>query len=100
MEINFFDRDVIRDPYPLDGEVRARGGVLRTGLLADWMLPVHAAILASRHDTERFSRRVSAPEQATPWFGGVDNMLVVDPPEHTRLRGVMSRAFARKSVEA
>jgi cytochrome P450 len=101
------DRD---DPFPLFAAVRQRGPVHEV-TLADG----HAAWLVTRHDEARTAlsdARLSKDMQAAltaseavvaeglpgPVFAR--HMLVVDPPDHTRLRRLVSAAFSVRRIEA
>ncbi len=100
------DRD---DPFPLFAEVRGRGAVLEV-TLADG----HAAWLVTRHDEARVAlgdARLSKDMQAAlaasdavvaeglPGPAFARHMLVVDPPDHTRLRRLVSAAFSVRRIE-
>jgi len=100
------DRD---NPFPLFAEVRTRGPVQEV-TLADG----HGAWLVTRHDEARRAlgdARLSKDMQAAlaasdavvaeglpgPVFAR--HMLVVDPPDHTRLRRLVSAAFSVRRIE-
>jgi cytochrome P450 len=101
-----YDRD---DPFPLFAELRARGGV-QAVTLADG----HAAWLVLRHDEARAAlndARLSKDMLAALATGGevvaeglpgpafARHMLSVDPPDHTRLRRLVSAAFSLRRIE-
>jgi cytochrome P450 len=104
------------DPYPLYRLIRERAPVLRTsfgeGSIA--LTRYEDCIVALRNP--RLGRgivgpdarpiRSSLPGAADPevrarFFGRAgESMLFTDPPEHTRLRGLVSRAFTPRRVDA
>jgi cytochrome P450 len=100
------DRD---NPFPLFADLRRRSPVQEVRL-ADG----HAAWLVTRHDEARTAlsdSRLSKDMQAALAAGdavvaeglpGPDfarHMLVVDPPDHTRLRRLVSAAFSVRRIE-
>jgi cytochrome P450 len=102
-----YDRD---DPFPLLAEVRELGPVHEV-TLADG----HAAWLVIGHDEARQAlndARLSKDMRAAFASGGgvlaeglpgpdfARHMLAVDPPDHTRLRRLVSSAFSTHRVEA
>ena len=102
-----YDRD---DPFPVFAEVREIGAVHEV-TLADG----HAAWLVVRHDQARAAlndSRLSKDMHAALATGSdvvaeglpgpafARHMLSVDPPDHTRLRRLVSAAFSPRTVEA
>ncbi len=99
------------DPYPLYDEVRATAPLVR-GRLAHLTATHAVAVEVLR--SEDF--RAGADEEALPgplralvaWsrdsraLGPIDppSMLVVEPPDHTRYRRLVSRVFTARAVEA
>ena len=91
---------VRRDPYPTYRALRRRDPVHRSLLLDTWVLARHQDVSFVLRD-DRFS------VERERWRGfqllapapRVASMLVVDPPYHTRLRGLVSRAFTPRTVE-
>src|SRR5438093_9943774 len=96
------------DPYPPYRKLREQGPVYQDGY--SWFLTHYAHIKAIAHDKRLLKGPVTtalvagvAPEvraAAAPFSESIaHNMLRVDPPEHTRLRGLVSKAFTPRTVE-
>ncbi|QFG26244.1 cytochrome P450 [Actinomadura sp. WMMB 499] len=98
-----FSEEFDRDPYALYAELRAEGPVHRIDFPpgADAFLVVghehgHAALNDPRLSKD--TAHSSLPVDPAPYFGGT--MLGMDPPDHTRLRGLVAKAFTPRRVEA
>jgi cytochrome P450 len=100
-----------RDPYPFYRRLRERDPVHRSRAADGWVLSRHADVLAVLSD-RRFSAdernlrrypRLNARQQRAglPDFyeEGFGSMLRLDPPDHTRLRSLVSKAFTSRAVE-
>ncbi len=109
LAFNPFLPEVHEDPYPLYRRLRAEDPVHRSAL-GFWVLTRHADVLAVLRDPRmsrdpRRSERLEllrsstevddllASEEAAP------SMLFVDPPDHTRLRALVNKAFTPGAVE-
>jgi cytochrome P450 len=102
------DPDFIADPYPAYRRLRESAPVWRSPL-GFWVLSRHADIAAVLRDP-RFGRdfegKLSNPGHRAailkePAYRSLAlSMLARDPPDHTRLRGLVSKAFTARRVEA
>jgi len=97
---NPFDPEFRANPYPhfpalLDGPPRQLKLFMPTTLIARY-----ADVITVLHDHERFTvRRPETPyrERIDP-FAGAPTILTADPPVHTRLRKLVSKAFTPRRV--
>jgi cytochrome P450 len=102
-----YNRD---DPFPLFAQVRERGAVHHV-TLADgheaYLVVAYDEARAALNDT-RFSKDMHAAlassgavvAEGLPGPAFARHMLVVDPPDHTRLRRLVASAFSLRRVEA
>ena len=96
------------DPYPTYHALRDEGPVYREG--HTWMVTRHAHIKAVAHDPRLLKGPVTQAlvaglppavrVAAAPFSDSIaNNMLRVDPPDHTRLRSLVSKAFTPRTVK-
>jgi cytochrome P450 len=91
---------VRRDPYPTYRALRMADPVHRSLLMDTWVLTRYDDVSLLLRD-----QRLSAERERWKGFQALDgqapvaSMLVVDPPHHTRLRALVSRAFTPRTVE-
>jgi cytochrome P450 len=67
-----------------------------------WLIAKHADVMAVSRDTKRFSSQIGhiALEDREPdALAARQSMIETDPPEHTRLRKLVSDAFTRTKVK-
>ena len=99
---NPFDPAVVADPYPYYRLMRERDPVHRNNSIRAWFLTRHADVDELLRD-DRFSSDGTQGERYVPPPPGRGrpgrSMLVVDPPDHTRLRNLVSKAFTPRMVE-
>ena len=94
-----------QDPYPVYAALRAKDPVHRSRVLHAWLLTRHADVDAILRDHRHFGNdprqgslsprqlaRLPPPDEFT--------MLLLDPPDHTRLRALVSQAFTTRAVQA
>ncbi len=106
-----FDPDLHSDPYPIYRRMRERDPVHRSNLVGGWVLTRYADVLESlRHpmlsSDERNDSRHAKAEARMRRLGLLDDqqgniatsMLRLDPPDHTRLRKLVSKAFTPRSI--
>ncbi|WLW51206.1 cytochrome P450 family protein [Streptomyces sp. YU58] len=93
------------DPHPVYADLRERGPVHRIrppGSLPDywsWLVVGHEEVRAALADPRlsKDGRRIGMVFNDEQLIGR--HLLGTDPPEHTRLRGLVSRAFTMRRVE-
>lgn len=103
VSLNPFSSEAQQDPYAVYARLRKEDPVYWSDELGFWLISSYdAVVLALRHplfsrDTER-PRDPSRP--LTALHKTVGNMfLYTDPPRHTRLRGLVNKAFTPRIVE-
>ncbi len=96
------DRDVVADPYPAFARARAEAPVQWHEGLQLWLAFTHAEANAVLRD-RRLGRiwRDKEPAERFTSFNLIHRnaILEMEPPHHTRLRRLISTAFARGHVE-
>jgi len=99
------------NPYPFFARLRAEAPVHRLhlpGRQTAWLITRYDDVAAALKDPRfvKNRRSVQSPEQTAkePWMPGFfkpleRNMLDLDEPDHTRLRGLVQKAFTPRLVE-
>ena len=93
-----------QDPYPVYAALRTRGPVHRSRLLKAWLFTRHADVDAILRDHRHFGNdprtgTLSSRQHAMLPPADEFTMLFLDPPDHTRLRALVNKAFTRKAVD-
>jgi cytochrome P450 family 109 len=83
------------NPYPFFEQMRRNSPVMRLGT-GFWAVSRHEDVVRVLRDPETFSSIVGAKAIAGE---SAPSMLFNDPPMHTRLRGMISKAFTPRVVE-
>jgi cytochrome P450 len=99
---NPFAAEVMADPYPYYRRMREQDPVHWNDQIRAWFLTRHADVSELLRD-DRFSADRTLSERYLPPPPHRErpsrSMLVVDPPDHTRLRGLVNKAFTPRMVE-
>jgi cytochrome P450 len=81
------------DPFPEYARMRARGHVHRPRSGGSWIVCGHAEVESLLRDPRTFSSEIGGGQM------GIGNSLIMrDPPEHTRLRNIVSKAFTPRTI--
>jgi pimeloyl-[acyl-carrier protein] synthase len=97
---NPFLPEVREDPYPTYHALREADPVHRSPFMPMWILTRYQDVaLVLRDGRFLADRRKADGFQPLPGIDGTPSMLVLDPPDHTRLRGLVSKAFTPRMVE-
>src|SRR5271156_653946 len=105
------DAEFFDDPYPAYAQIRAATPVFFWEDYGFWCFCAHAEVAALLRD-RRFGRQIlhvmtredlgwpEPPAHLEP-FNAVErhSLLELEPPEHTRLRGLVNRAFLSRQIE-
>ncbi|MDX3313594.1 cytochrome P450 [Streptomyces sp. NPDC054884] len=106
-----WDPAFLADPYPAYAELRERGRVIFYEPTGQWLVPGHADVSAllrerrlGRTYQHRFTHedfgRTAPPAEQEPFHTLNDHgMLDLEPPDHTRIRRLVSKAFTPRTVE-
>ncbi len=109
VQFNPFTPEAKADPYPLYRSLRETDPVHHSPLLDLWVLSRHEDVsfvlkdarfsADRRKSTNQLVAQARAMQEDGP-FAQANTMLSADPPEHTRLRGLVSKAFTPRRIEA
>ena len=101
--------EFLRNPYPIYDELRVNDPIHWSAENGYWIITRYADIVAQVQNDQLTSNRIGAhqsrmPSEAKehfrPFFTALGSwMLMIDPPDHTRLRGLVSKAFTPGVVE-
>jgi len=109
---NPLDRRYQTDPYPIYRELRERDPFHRSRLAGGWILTRYADVAAVLKDPRFLADDKKLPFQMKQRQQFIkdglmeadealsSSMLRSDPPDHTRLRGLVSKAFTPRTIES
>jgi cytochrome P450 len=106
------DVSFVADPYPVYGELRERGPIHYFEETNQWLIPRYQDVSRLLRD-RRFGRTYLHPathaemgrpedlEKAHPFWWLIRNgILDMEPPDHSRVRRLVAKAFTPRMVEA
>src|SRR5256712_12118564 len=101
LQFNPMDPDFVAEPYPMYHRLRPEDTVHHSAL-GFWVLTRYDDVVAALRDPRLAKEAIAAFVAAR--FGAPMpalglSMLDRDPPDHTRLRGLVSKAFTPRVVE-
>ena len=108
VQFNPFTPEAQADPYPLYRSLREADPVHHSELMDLWVLTRHedvsfvlkdARFSADRRKSTNLLVAQARKMQEEGPFAQANTMLSADPPEHTRLRGLVSKAFTPRRIE-
>lgn len=101
--------EIMADPYPAYARLRTTSPVYWSPVLKGWVLTRYSDVRAALFDTRLSADRItpfmdSLPPARRVALSGLEKILTrwavfVDPPAHTRLRGLMNKAFTPRAIE-
>lgn len=107
--VHLLEPDVLADPYPLYHRLRAEDPVHWDEEMGYWVVTRYADVVAALRDSRLSAARTAPsvddwpPPELHEALGPVvraimRQMLFLDPPDHTRLRGLVNKAFTPRTV--
>lgn len=95
LDFNPYAWDFHEDPFPMYRRLRDEAPAYHHPELGFWALSRYADVLDALHDTDTYcSRHGITLEARSP----LPMMITMDPPEHTAMRRLVSRAFTPKRI--
>ena len=101
MRYSPYDYAVHEDPYPIYARLRTEAPLYRNDEFDFWALSRHADVLAAFRDPAHLSNRFGVtldPAAYGPHAHKSMSFLAMDPPRHTRMRSLVSKAFTVRRV--
>ena len=108
--LDFYDPGFLADPYPALGRVREATPIFRNKETGQWMLTRFADVYETLRDRRlgrvyhhRYSHaELGQPEPDLRWTAFHQHerwsLLSLEPPDHTRIRKLVSKVFTSRSV--
>jgi cytochrome P450 len=97
------DPEFFQNPYPVYHAIRAACPVFKWENYGHWCFTAHrdvSALLRDRRFGRQASFAVEHPDHLKPFYAFErHSLLELEPPVHTRLRGLVTRAFLSRQVE-
>lgn len=109
-DFNPFDPRLRTDPYGVYRELREESPVFWSPMLQVWLLTRYTDVFDALKDHKRYSsertraknplvQQLESYRMSSGPLGTTPTMLSIDPPDHTRMRSLVSKAFTPRQVE-
>ncbi|TMF03042.1 MAG: cytochrome P450, partial [Chloroflexi bacterium] len=108
-EFNPFAPGMLADPYAMYRALREHNPIHRSEMMESWVLTryddIDAVLMDNRFSSDRtraetsFSQMMREQQEQYGPMSNAQTMLTSDPPDHTRLRKLVSKAFTPRAVE-
>ena len=100
VEFNPLSADFFADPYPTYRRLRGEAPVYFSERYGFYALSRYADVLRASRDWQTFSsaRGLRLDQLQDPGFRQPGSIIFLDPPEHDRLRALVSRAFTPRGA--
>ena len=102
-----FGPEMLADPYPIYHRLRESHPVVHVPQVEAWVVTSYDAVAAGLRNpvfsSDRYPRvRHRLREKGLDHLAGdrVRSLIHRDPPDHTRLRGLVNKAFTPKTIAA
>jgi cytochrome P450 len=108
-EFNPVAPGMLADPYAMYRALREQAPIYWSEMMESWILTryddIDAVLMDSRFSSDRtraqtrFAQMIREQQEQYGPMGSAQTMLTSDPPDHTRLRRLVSKAFTPRAVE-
>jgi cytochrome P450 len=95
VELNPYSHAFHDDPFPMYRDLRDNAPCYHNEALDFWALSRYEDVLAALHDPQTYCSRHGVTLEAQ---NSLPMLLTTDPPQHTELRRLVSRAFTPRRV--
>ncbi len=105
---NLMDPEVVANPYPFYDQLREYGPIYWDDYLKGWVCTGYEEIQTALRSPQVSNHRVVTLEEletlglsdlAPLYYPLLHQLIFIDPPKHTRLRGLMGKVFTPRKVE-
>lgn len=108
---DLLDERVVADPYSYFGAIREKGPIVWNETYGGWVVTSYDAVSNALKDRRLsadtitpYVKSSSGSEEMSKWgplFDTLSRWIVfMDPPDHTRIRGLLNKAFTPRVIEA
>lgn len=99
--LNLFAPEVRKNPYPHYAALRRSAPVAQVEPGGLWAVSRYEDVMATLKDPTRFSSQGLRAATHQPWLDHNplgDSLLMMDPPQHTQIRGLVTGAFSMRVI--